>query len=1187
MTIRIHKTIKQIISTFFVICFVFNGLLAIGSGKLSGRVFDQETGEALPVADVIIIDTYMGAASNLDGKYFVLNIPPGKYAIRAQYAGYASMRVVDVIISGDLTTTIDFPLVTDVLQADEVLVVAEKHLVQADQTSSRRSITADDIANMPVSSIEAAVAYTAGAVDVDGLHFRGGRTSEVIYMLDGIPLKDPWTGNSNDSNVPLLSISEANVITSGFGAEYGDAQSGIVELTSKEGRNSFSGNVRVNSSNGFNNSPTINAPYEVNTIEFALSGPIIKDKMHFSFIGENQDKAGRFRNQKSALVSYTGRLSLKINNKLKLNLSGLYNLNNFEDGYSYSYSHFISEDKHTGFMPTYVKLYDGVVGDGILEDGEAPAFYTDWWTTDGLQTEDSDGDGILDLYITEEPYADWNGNGVHDEGEWYNDINGNGVYDDTPYEQDRDSNGQIVESDGDGSNEDYNSNFILDSESEIDNWYGNGALDTEDINGNGVLDDGEDINGNGVLDTEDVDADGKMTVFNMFERQPLWQEKSNMWNVGLTWTLSKNSFMTFRIAQYSTQLKSNIVERINEDTDRDGVLDVYWATEPYEDTNGDGQLNEGEWWGDLNGNNIYDENLNWDVDGDNDNRNEDLNGNGILDNYTPGKAISGIDDSQDMFHDENNNDFVDESERDWNNDGVIDVYDEKYFWMPWSDIPDEGTKHSGDFYGVAPSHPYTYNRDHWHFDKKVITTYKVDFVSQVNESNQVRSGLEYINFDMRNHWPPDRYGYAENDVSTPSNLSLYLTDKMEYHGIIVNAGLRFERFDPNSSYPADEEDPTWTSGDFADWDGDGKDEIYKQWKANAGEYQHDLDDIKNPIEAEKKNLFAPRLGVSFPISDKSLLYFNYGRQYQRPAMSYLFRNNTYNFGGGFPIVGNPNMNPELTIAYEVGVRKEFPFELLLEAKAFYKDIFGLTDTRPIFWTVNDWYTMYYNRDYGNVRGFEILLLRRAGKKIYGEVNYTYSIAKGKSSGVSQGYLTEWSGNIVPTFESYLSWDQTHTVNINTNVAYKDFLATVIFNYGSGTRYTKPNQGRLIVENTETFPWYISSNFRLSYSKNVANTNLGAYLYVTNLFNLRRYRGVADTEWYHNFKTLIETYDTNDDGEVTLEDGQETYFEYMGNVDLDKDGFGDDNKLYPEQGSDSNPVYYQDQRRIQVGLTVSF
>ena len=196
-------------------------------------------------------------------------------------------------------------------------------------------------------------------------------------------------------------------------------------------------------------------------------------------------------------------------------------------------------------MPTYVKLYDGVVGDGILEDGEAPAFYTDWWTTDGLQTEDSDGDGILDLYITEEPYADWNGNGVHDEGEWYNDINGNGVYDDTPYEQDRDSNGQIVESDGDGSNEDYNSNFILDSESEIDNWYGNGALDTEDINGNGVLDDGEDINGNGVLDTEDVDADGKMTVFNMFERQPLWQEKSNMWNVGLTWTLSKKQFYDF------------------------------------------------------------------------------------------------------------------------------------------------------------------------------------------------------------------------------------------------------------------------------------------------------------------------------------------------------------------------------------------------------------------------------------------------------------------------------------------------------------------------------------------------------------------------------------------------------------------------------------------------------------------
>ena len=1165
-------------------------LNAIDTGKMAGKVFDKDTGDPLPGANIMILETTMGTATDANGQYIILNVAPGKYQVRAQMIGYSAMSVIDVLINGDLTTTIDFPLASEVIEGEEVIVTAERPLIQADQTSSRRSITSDELINMPVTDVESAVAYTAGAVESDGLHFRGGRTSEVVYMLDGIPIKDPWSGNSNDTNVPILSISEANVITSGFGAEYGDAQSGIIELTSKEGRNIFAGNVRLNSSSPLNEDPTFISPYEVNTVEFALSGPILKDRIHFSIIGEQQDKAGQFRNQNNTMSSYTGRLSYKINDKLKLSFSGLMSQADFDDGFNYGYSHIISEDLQSGFMPNYAKVYDGIIGtisDGMLQDGEVPDFYTEWWTTEGLQTEDADGDGILDLYIEFEPYADWNGNGLYDEGEWYNDINGNGVYDSTPYEQDRDATGQIIAPDGDGANEDYNENFTLDSEGALDSWYGNGVLDTEDTNGNGILDPGEDLNGNSVLDAEDIDSDGSITKFNMFERRPLWREESNMWNAGLTWTLSKDTYMTFRLAQYSTMLQSNIVERINEDTDKDGVLDIYWSTEPFEDLNGDNIWNEGEWFGDINQNEVYDKELDWDVDGDGDKRNEDLNGNGKLDSYTPGQPISGIDDPQDMFHDNNNNDYVDESERDWNNDGVIDNYDRDYFWMPWADIPDEGFKHHGDFYGVSPANPYTYNRDHWHFDKKVMTTYKVDLVSQINPTNQIRSGIEFIDYNMQNHWPPDRYGYAENDKSRPSNLSAYITDKMEYKGIIVNSGVRVEYFKPNAKYASDETDPTWTSNDYADWDGDGKDEEYKQWRANAGMYIHELDDIKDPVDAENKFLIAPRLGVSFPISDKSLLYFNYGRQYQRPALAYLFRNNTYNFGGGFPIVGNPNMDPELTTAYEVGLRRELPGELLFEGKAFYKDIFGLTDTRPIYWTVSDWYTTYYNRDYGNVRGFEIVLSRRPGKLFYGELNYTYSIAKGKSSSVGQGYLTEWSGNIVPTFESYLSWDQTHTVNFNSNISYKGFLATLIMNYGSGTRYTKPNQGRLTLENTEQFPWYVSSNFRLSYSRQVFGTDLGAYIYINNLFNLKRYRSVVDTEWYYQFQSLIDTYDKNDDGEVTMADGQDNYFEYMGNVDLDHDGKVDENKLYPEQGPYLNPVIYQDQRRLQVGFTVSF
>jgi outer membrane receptor protein involved in Fe transport len=406
-----------------------------------------------------------------------------------------------------------------------------------------------------------------------------------------------------------------------------------------------------------------------------------------------------------------------------------------------------------------------------------------------------------------------------------------------------------------------------------------------------------------------------------------------------------------------------------------------------------------------------------------------------------------------------------------------------------------------------------------------------------------------------------------------------------------------EYFMPNSEYPGDETDPTWTSDDYDDWNGDGIPEQYQGWKDAAGLYERSLLEtdengreirpIKNPQKAKNKLVFAPRLGISHPITEKAMLYFNYGRYYQRPALQYMFRNITYNMGGGFPIVGYTNLDPELTVSYEVGVRRQLTTLSMIEAKGFYKNIFGLTDTRPIYWTVSDWYTTYYNRDYGNVRGFEIVLIRRPPGLFYGELNYTYSVAKGKSSSVGQGYNTEWSGDIVPTFESYLEWDQRHTFNANINLSYKDFLAATAINIGSGTRYTKPEQGRIVVENTETYPWYLTSNMRLSYKLKLGKFNGNLFMYITNLFNLQRFRQVNDVNWYHLQQQYISQFDSNGDGEVTAGDGQENFFGYMSLVDLDHDGKVDANKQNPERGMYMHPAVHQEKRRFKIGITIGF
>lgn len=277
------------------------------------------------------------------------------------------------------------------------------------------------------------------------------------------------------------------------------------------------------------------------------------------------------------------------------------------------------------------------------------------------------------------------------------------------------------------------------------------------------------------------------------------------------------------------------------------------------------------------------------------------------------------------------------------------------------------------------------------------------------------------------------------------------------------------------------------------------------------------------------------------------------------------------------MVGNPNLEPELTTSYEVGVRDEFVPGFMIEAKGFYKDIFGLTDTRPIYWSVSDWYTSYYNRDFGNVRGFELTLLRRRPALISGEVSYTYSIAKGKSSSTRQGYLTEWSGDIVPTFESYLEWDQTHLIIANIVFNYRGFLASLIANYGSGVRYTKPEQGRLILENTERYPSSLASSLRLSYAFKWHKTSTSIFMIVNNLINRRNVRLASDIQWYHTYKALAEQYEAGELDRNT----------YMTQVDLDHDGKIDPNKDAPERGAYLSPAVYNDVRRVQVGLSFKF
>ena len=215
------------------------------SGKISGRVTDRETGEPLLGANVVVEGTSYGAVSDDQGRYFIINLPPGTYSVFCSYMGYKRMSRVNVGVSVDQTSLIDFKIQSEAVQMEAVVINADREVsIQKDLTSSLKKVKSSEIATLPVETVSDLIGLQAG-VTVDnggGIHIRGGRTTEVKYYMDGIAVSDPFN-NSPAVNLENSMIQELEVISGTFNAEYGQAMSGIVNIVTKEGTKRFSGSL--------------------------------------------------------------------------------------------------------------------------------------------------------------------------------------------------------------------------------------------------------------------------------------------------------------------------------------------------------------------------------------------------------------------------------------------------------------------------------------------------------------------------------------------------------------------------------------------------------------------------------------------------------------------------------------------------------------------------------------------------------------------------------------------------------------------------------------------------------------------------------------------------------------------------------------------------------------------------------
>ena len=255
------------------------------TGRIAGVVRGAD-GAPLTGATVIIQGTEFGTMTDFNGEYLIHNLNPGEYTLQARMVGKSEQTVEGIHVSADLTTRIDFQL-GDAASGSTVITVSDQRgLIVFDETSSVNIIDSDDINAMPVTSIRELVAMSSGGVSAGpDMHMRGGRSGEVVYLVDGIPMNDPAT-NQFTMNIPLSAVSEVSITTGGFSAEYGGAQSGVVNIITKDATDrfiaSFSGGGGAYSESGDGSVNTVEHSVWENQIyhgeafrgEGAVGGPI-------------------------------------------------------------------------------------------------------------------------------------------------------------------------------------------------------------------------------------------------------------------------------------------------------------------------------------------------------------------------------------------------------------------------------------------------------------------------------------------------------------------------------------------------------------------------------------------------------------------------------------------------------------------------------------------------------------------------------------------------------------------------------------------------------------------------------------------------------------------------------------------------------------------------------------------------
>ena len=222
--------------TTFLLIISLSSIYSQTRSRITGTVTDAETGEPLLGANVIIVETNLGAATDIEGKYFIVNVPIGTYSLKVSMVGYQTKIITDLLVSSDRVTQVDTKLEPAVIQGHEVVVTAAKDNLHKEVANTQMVVTSQELQKTSgIRQINAFLEKLPGVSETNGfLSIRGGSADQTGAMVNGLSYVNSAVGNA-ETSVPLSAIEQVSLLSGGYNAEYGNFRSGLINITTKSG----------------------------------------------------------------------------------------------------------------------------------------------------------------------------------------------------------------------------------------------------------------------------------------------------------------------------------------------------------------------------------------------------------------------------------------------------------------------------------------------------------------------------------------------------------------------------------------------------------------------------------------------------------------------------------------------------------------------------------------------------------------------------------------------------------------------------------------------------------------------------------------------------------------------------------------------------------------------------------------